>query len=865
MSGYQVSEDYLLNHAYRNVWCTPEQDKQVILKLPRITPPNGVWAYFNYQWRKVMLPGKSSAARFHVYQVGQVHPSILGLLHKPGVWISAKEAMEKECVLLDIYTAKGIMIPRCLCWYIVLGNNNLLVAVAKPVDAPRKLVDVDLETDDVFMRLYSNAYFNSIRSTHPEYCIRVDSVKANFVSDVTDFQNKVSALPSFGGVMYYINGRRVNKIDLISAKLGDYIEYVFDASIKREITFKVRDLQEFESSLDNLHKYLLHYPDRSNSIDYHDDIDMYLTTTDSDNRWQGAYVHKNDSRTMRMVTHRDYSVPVIRIDGTQEANSFLQGKEVDLRLTMRHSGYNRPLVHENNRIAELYKLPLNLVQKAMVGLDATVSIWEAAALEASGYTELMRQPQGSINRTMVQKAYGYNAMSLLLGNTPQEVTLTSGQRVVEIPEALRGCCTIYEYSAEGLLLYYEMNTVDNTYSCRSSKAAFVEIIYGLGGVMLDIIDNTATGTLNKTFNYRFYVAPGVGGVRSGPWEDKTGDAYYLLNGNNYEWVVNAAGINRILSNKRHLAYSFEMAPLAGAFEFDITFQKNGVLQKLDMPLGELDIFFNGHSLIEGLDYKIKDARVIVTAKKYYDATKPKQAFTIRYTGFCNKDMTRTLPPEVGFVYHGNLSANNRFDIHDDRVLRIVCGGKVRLRKDLDFAEDGIGVSISNASNGAPYAIRDIVVPMNNYLVDGSGIVDETYEYRKASQLLDEEVGNYLTRFLPETNITAPNAITSRYQVYSPYLSRILADLQSGKLWDSKFQEHFGDDWLQGRLASYDYLLDFDPMHADSGIDDRYVVIHPHPYPTMVELNMYQYRVLDRLIKILGSTVDLSGNVYLKPF
>lgn len=864
MSGYQVSQDFLLNDAYQKVWCTPEQDKQIRLQLPRVSPPNGVWTYFNYLWRKIQLPVTGAGVRFHVYQVGQVHPSILGMLSKPNTWISAKELMENESVLMEVYNAKGVIIPRSLCWYIVLGDKNLLVAVRKPSEAPVKLVDVDLETDDIFMRLYSNAYFNSLRADYPEGSIRVDSVKADFISDINAMQAKIQNLPSFGGRYYYVNGRRVDQLDLITAKPGDYIEYVFDASIKREIVFKVSALEEFESVLDNLHKFLLHYPGKSDSIDYQDDIDLYLGTVNPNgNRWSGVAVHKNDSRTLRMVTHRDYSVPVIRINGTQAANPFLIGKDLDLRMTIRYSGYDRPLIFENNRIAELYKLPVDLVEKAMVGIDSTVSVWEAGALEASAYTQIMRQEQGGVTKQMVQSAYGYNAMSVLLGYTPSIAQAFGANKVIEIPEGLRGCCTIYEYNADGKLLCYASHTTDNTFVCQDNTTAFAEVIYGIGDTALDAVDSTVTGVLNPLHNYRFYMGKLVAGVTT--WTDVTGDPYYSVVDNTYRWNTSAAPINRVLSNKRHLAYTFEMAPLAGVFEFDLAMFKGGVFQKLDIPLGELDFFFNGYSLIEGLDFVVHGSRVIITTKKYFDPMLEKQSITVRYTGFCNKDMGRTAISDVGFVLHGNLSGNKYFDVRDDKVIRIVCGGVTRLRKDVNFAEDGVGVTITNSPNGAPYAIRDIVVPMNNYLVSDGEINDKTYEYRAAAMAIDKEISDYLTVFLPEQVVPGPNVIPRRYPVYSPFLSRILDDLRTGVLWDDKFYEHFGDDWLRQRLAVYDRLLAFDPISTGMEVDDRYVVVHPHPYPDQVSLDMYQWRVMDRIAKLVAPNVDMSGSINVLQF
>ena len=262
---------------------------------------------------------------------------------------------------------------------------------------------------------------------------------------------------------------------------------------------------------------------------------------------------------------------------------------------------------------------------------------------------------------------------------------------------------------------------------------------------------------------------------------------------------------------------------------------------------------------------VKGARVVVITKKYFDQTLAKQRITIRYTGFCNKDLSRTPAPDVGFVFHGNLSVNNRFDVRDDKVLRIVCGGRVRLRDELDFAEDGISVNLNNVQNGAPYAIRDIIVPMNNYLLGNPYGEDRTYEYREKSMEIDQDIGDYLTRMLPETKIVEPNVIAGRHPVYSPFLSRIIDDLLTGVLEDEVFYEHFGDEWLKKKLAGYEVLLPFDPAAGENRVDKRYVVIHPHPYPNYVSLTMYQWRIVDRAAKIYLRNVELSSTINVLQF
>lgn len=860
MANPQVSKDFLLGYAYKNIWCTPEQDRQANLQLPRVTPEQGAWISFSYQWRNYQLPLTENLERFHIYQIGQTFPELLGLIPSGRrKWISAQEAMETNNLILDVYNSKGIMVPRGLCWYMLSGDKNILLAVQRPDANKGKIIDIDLEHEPLFMRVYSNAYFRRPDTVLPSQGIAYRYAKPKTIAELNEFQASVQALPTYGAIYQYVNGRRVDNIDLVNTKIGDYVEAVFDASVKREVYFTVSSLQEFESTLDGIHKFLLHYPGTSDIIDYHDDIDIYVGHRYGNNKWEGVYLHRNDSRTIRMVTHRDYSVPVIRVSGAKAANDFLVGKNIEVRLTIRRSGWDRPIVFENNRIKELYKLPQDRIIKAMVGLDATNPVWNATNLEDSAYTAIMRQKQGAITREFSQAALGYNAVSKLLGDTPNKVQLVSNQKLITIPPGLVGCCTVYEYSADGLLLYYTANTIDNTYTCQAPGAAFVELIYGIGGTKLDFVDNVTTGTLNDLQNYRFYTKD----TPTSNWVDRSGSNYYLLAGSKYTWVTGIYDTSRVLSNYRHLAYTFTMQSLNGVFEFYLGAEINGSFKRLDMPLGELDLFFNGYSLLEGLDYTVKDNRVIIVTKKYFDPNLEEQSITVRYTGFSKSDMTRNLPPDTGYVFHGVLSANNKYNIRDDKVLRIVVDGKVRLREDLKFAEDGITAMFGSVPNGAPYGIRDIIVPMNEYLIGGVSKVDKTYELRDKSMVIDQQTSDYMSVQLPQDKPTTPNIIPKRYTLYSPFISRIISDLLSGSLHDDIFYQQFGDIWLKQKLANYLYLLDYDPSANGNELDTRYLVVHAHPYPNFVTLDAYQLRVVQRAATLFTRNVEINSTVNVK--
>lgn len=856
--------DYLQRYAYANIWCAPSQDNQVIISPAKITPLNGAWLNFRYQWRNVKLP--STTGRFHVYHVGQVHPSIIGLLAVSNQWIPVCNAMTELALLVDIYTERGIQIPRGECWYIVTGDKNLLLAVRKSQQIDKGL-NVDLETEKVFMRLYTNAFFQSHRSSGLGSKIIAKSARPMSVLEINDLQAKIALLPTSGHLSIFVNGIKVNRLDLVNTQPGDYVDYIHDSSVSRVITFDVDTLQEFNSNMDGLRKYLLHYSADVDTIEYQDDCDTYLMREVSAGYTKGVYMHKNDSRMLRMVTHRDYSIPVTRVEGLASANEFLKNLPgLKVQVIIRNSGLKRPLVFENNRIHELYRLPSEGVQAAMLGFHAQIPVWSASSLEESNYVKVMKANIGTITRQSVQDALGYNALSSLLGNTPTKVRLESGQKLIDIPEGLRGHCTVYEYDSSGKLLGFSVSTVDDTHGCVYPTTAFAEVIYGLGGTRLDIYENVLSANVSNLNNYRFYQCPIVNGTPSMDWSDVTGTNNYLGRENSFQWIGDPTKYRRVMSNKYHLAYEFMLTKTAGVYEFIIAHTSfGGVLKAIDIPLGNLCVFINGYSLIEGLDFVLKGARVVILTKEYF-TPEDLQHVTIRYTGFCQSDMSREAVPELGYVYHGVLSHNKRYDVRDDRVMRIVCSGRVRLRDELEFSEDGVTTSITNALNGAPYAIRDIVVPVSNYLVSGVGLEDTTNAMREKSKVIDKQVSDYLTLYLGEQVIDEPSAVAARYKIYSPFLARIIDDLLTGVLWHDKFYEHMGDDYVRQVCAPYLPILAMDPLSSDNLPDDRYVVIHPHCKNTYISLDMYRYRVLTRITAIYGrGKVDLASTVSISTF
>ena len=130
---------------------------------------------------------------------------------------------------------------------------------------------------------------------------------------------------------------------------------------------------------------------------------------------------------------------------------------------------------------------------------------------------MMRALRRNIDLEMVVDAYGYNAISRLIGNTPSNIEMLSGVRIVKCPPVAFDAASIFEYDATGKLV----NTGDHLslgyYPVKSSSTAFCEVIAGKSGFFNGDVFGTGEVTINTDFDYRFYKCPKVNGVPNNEW------------------------------------------------------------------------------------------------------------------------------------------------------------------------------------------------------------------------------------------------------------------------------------------------------------------------------------------------------------
>lgn len=856
--------DYIKDHAIKNVWCTPDQDSQVIIEPARLTPPTGAFISFKVLNKKIDLPDVSSY--WHVYQIGQLHPLIVGLFPEDNKWISFDQACNNQKTICDIYLNSGIQLPRFNTFYMYTAERNLIVSVRKNDKIP-----FDFLNDKVYLRVYNNEYFNSDRSDALSDSIHVEGIKPTSTIEVLNFQIKYNSYLSLPGLTYaFINGYKVKEISLLTLSIGDYAEFVYDSSINKTIDFNIGELETFESTLDSKIKYILHYLGTDDTIQYQDDIDFFIIDKANTVKEKGVYFHKNNKDSVRMLSHRDYSIVTAYVLGyvttiQKTTSEVVNPNDLIIRLHIRKSGYYRPIVFEHNRIKELYKMSDENIVSAMVGIDSLVTTWTAANLENSNYTRIMQSKYTEITNEMVQYGYGYNSISRIIGDTPFKTRLESFRQVVDVPYGLQSKSTVYEYDENGLLLGFYLHANGSKYATVNNNARLIEILSGTGSLVLDDVFGIDNVPVPLDSSYKVYVSLRTGGVSNDIWEDVTGTDSYFLQDNKIKWVNRYVDpYIRVRANHNFLSYELNLQANVGLIKFDINSIENregDVGERiLKVPLGELDIFLNGRSLIKGLDYNVNFPEVVIINKEYLiNPLTDLQKIHVRFTGFCDKNLNLTHVDDYGFIKHGFLSNNNKFDIRDDKVLRIVLDGSLKTRDDVLFSEEHSGVSILNVTNGRPYSIRDIVVPLKGLTKE------DTYTLREKSMLVDIEVADYLTLKIPQPERPALSAIAGRYQVFSPFICKLIYDLNTGILSNPLLLNNFSDNTVNEICKPYEYLLEFDPITSKNSVDSNFVAIHPHNLFTVIQLDFFKYRFIERVIKLYAKgLVTLSPFLSIKP-
>lgn len=845
--------------ALQNIYCAPSQDYQYRFSLIRATkkgyPANRTVNIYN---DVKSLPNVTS--KFHVYIAGNIPLTLLNLLRKNKNWLRDKwynlqEDMNARNLLVQVYDREGRTIPRVNIYYTCTHNDGLILAIEIDylID---KLFDVE---NACYVRFYSNEYFTTdmFKTGTSPVGIHCESKLVLSNQDKVNLQNKIKQLELAGGkTLIYVNGYYADSVSLHIPN-NSLVEFVYDNSLVSKEVYKISDLRTFDSVKDNKLKYLLFRPRLLDSIQYEDDTEVYITSK-IDYQTKGLYYYQHRDYALTNVTDKDFALFTGFVNNQAQTLSDIVGggitdKEITI-LTRRSSG-NRSLIYSSLKLHELYKLPDGIEYDIISNTNNTLTELRAEQLENSDYFKMVSVNHlKDITPELATSAVGYNGAMYYFGKTPEKLSLTQS---VNVPFLYQKESIAYEYNSAGTLLSHKPSI--GSICVVSPETKYLEFLQGEGSNYPSVLYRTNEVIPLREAEYRILIAQYEDIQRISTWTDITDDSSCVYDGNSV--TVNDSDLKRVrvFYFDRPVIKDLELAHVDGTLVFPITVweDRGDGYQNylLDLPYDNLEVFLNGKRLTYKVDFFLDFPYIGICNKTHIDYTLEKQKIHIRLSGY-NLDKEKINSREIrGFVSHGVLTRNNYYDIREDRVFSTYINGKLVDNATLRFSEEDAVVRLADPLNGLPYSMTEHMVSLKEL----TGL--STIPYFNNNLSLNKKISDLYNSVYPEPKITETNVIADHYYLYSPVVSKVIHDLLDGNISASIYTSPYNDTTINDMLANhYKLELKLDPISAD--LPANTVVIHPHFGNTTISVNIYQYRFIANLVRILTKghpdRINLSG-------
>lgn len=831
--------EFLIDHSYKKLWQSPGQDTQYIVAPSRATPRRGALGSVTLGMKEYNLP--TTGDRYSIFVFGDLPHFMVGVKEHINKWVSVQAHCNDTNTLITIYDNKGLVYPTFDAYFLYTRDGQAVVALKNHQKA------LNVLDDGIFIKWRTSSWFSVPGNLTSNEGIRVFGRVIGHKDDISVLSLKWLELSARTGYLWtYKNGRRIQRAHSTTIAIGDYVELVWDGSVREVLKYKLKDLDTFVSELDSKSKYLIPNVGYGSTIDYRDDVDMFLLEHRNQNEYDGVYYHHNQEDTIRNITHRDFSTPTAYVTGVIDANvRWNLSNDNRLEVIIRHSGWIRPIPDLHVRLYDLFKLSHKDRLAAMVGEHALIPEWAASNLEASAFNTLMRLTGQTIDLGLATDTFGYNATSKAAGYV---IYPKDNLKSIRLGQLHHYRATVYEYDINGKLLNRRLHTVSPDYHVSNPLCAYIEVYFGWGGVNMGTVFGKAEQKLDACSDYRFYIAQKQVGDSYSDWVDVTGDStkYSIDNNNKLTWTVNpTTHLTAVRKDTDFLAADLTLDRMDKLLIFSI--QTDNVYSGsdelkgwLEIPPGEMDVFLNNYHLVEGVDYYVNWPEVCITNVTFRSVDNVNKIH-VRARGFCNSDLTRVDRKDFGFVYNRKLLSRDRYFALEDKVNVIHSNGRL-VPVATAFNGDWSRKEMPSGYNGKPYQLRHPTVPLKNL------VVGNVTDLRNESMDLDLRSENYLTDKLGIKDSELPRDIDNKYIVTSPFMSKLLHDLLNSIFPIDEFMGDYSDEFLLNKVSRYNYLLAYEP--STNGYMPEFMEIHPHPYLVPVEVNVYQYRILDRVAKLI---------------
>lgn len=859
VNDFNYPEDYACRFALTKMWGNPKLNQQYQLKMSRISPPQGELDNFVYMDRFRLTPEENTL--FQIFSLGGYHPGFWGMFGKSiqndpnDRWINIADITNFKGLQVDIYNSKGYQYPKPICWVMFCYDQVTLIAIE---------VDRRYETTkDMYLRCYSTDL--EIPKGKPA----VDNVEA-YLSTNGTFNGEMDLGKLYASYQAWNAGPGLTSVfvngllhpgfpSMANLRIGDDISIVHDPIINKIETYSLNNLENYYSTLDKKRKLIIH-PPRDNTdwgYRYYDDTDFYLV----DQNGYGLYFHRNNADAVRQLTHRDYSVSSDYIDYLAKQHPKLVAAQLAnklfLKVVYRKTKWNFQLQSESNRMHYLYHLDDARIVGAMAGVNSTVPEWTGPGLETCFTNTLLNAYFQDIDLDLTRKTLGYNGATLALSKSVHRLSFDTPNAVyptaISVPPSYNKSATVYEYDANGVLISSYLITNSTLLKARNENCALVEFIQGAGGNKLNFVMSRSNVPLTTKQSYRVFTADFStdNNKPSGDWTDVTGKSDYRVVNGEIVWNFGASPkIGLVLFNDKFISYQQTVDHIDRNLEIQLTLDPSQQTTVNNIKLAQVDLFLNGYSLTENVDYINNYPNFHIFNKQFIKSGA--QVVTVRAYGLIDQAEAPKNESELGFVIAGAIGNNTRYNLRDDRVTRTVIGGRLFPTEEVPSLETTAGNKPWDTLNGMPYSVRHQYIP--NLYVKAN---DDYYGY-KTSREIDLRVCDYLTRYGVKEKVSVPATITDKYRLYSPLMNVIsMAFVNNIITIVPPTNGGYSEQYVADTIRNYLPWFKFDPYGLK--LDPRYITIHPHNSLTLLTINANHFIFLQAVNRYyFNNEIPLEG-------
>lgn len=667
----------LMDHARRYLWANPGVDSQAIFKLNRLSRHGGTHRRIDVAGREVPFP---TPHPYLVYSLSALPERWFGVTRviPPMRWQPATELMNSANVMFQFYNTRGVMVSMANIYFYKQVNNNILIAV----QLDRLLPDIE---DGLYFRTYTNAITIERVSPHATKVGQVLALQIKNDDDITRVARQRVEWESKSSVeqtMLFVNGVLRRKFANASLKPGDYVDLVWDDTIKAVREVDIDAERTYESIKDQCTKYIISRGKDNGRLDYFDDIDFFLYDNQVD---EGYYYHRNTPQSVRQLTHGDYGLP------TWAVHSYLNFDENNIKrpntkmvLYTRNTIGDPQISNVHNRLTTLYRLPEKDIRLELSSPTGQLPEWQAKHLENAEFNQVTNSPTRDLDPDLVRDGYGYHGIVEAIG----KMLFRPKESLLFLPPLYhRGGLAIVHFDKTVEFNKIPKGTVKLTWGNRVPK-----LVYLIAGEVTNREDQ-----VRYPIRYR-NPAPGLWYQREqnnpeADWERLTDDQFIQREGEH--WLINTD------QNRNFLMYRTGEEIL----HHKKTVTIKGPLVEFVLPTPfwgwrHVEVYLGNRKLIPDLEYHLKQNHIQYLGGGLKEGSK--LTFNVVAYGLAPDGYRTNMDIEVGFTINNCISYGNGRFLLTDRHPLINVGGNLLLKHEVDWHEMSLNKPIPNA---LPYSIE----------------------------------------------------------------------------------------------------------------------------------------------------------------